>query len=218
MKTNKRTTFKFIFYFAIFAILFAVPSCINIKSKRPPVTHFRLTQTPINETKATPLFADKSIFIRPFRINSDLQTAKIVVSEDNWTVRRFNYHQWTAPLDEILTEFMINRVSRYGSFRRGVSSSAFSTNNDFILECNVLSCVINNSSTTARPNNVELSISAILLAPTEGSFSFSPVFSKTYSKSLARKNNSLESAVDALGVLMSEITDAILVDIFQNIE
>ena len=200
------------------AILFALPSCINLKSPHPKIVYYKLTQTPISETKATSLFADKSIFIKPFRINSDLETSKITVSENNWTVKKYNYHQWTAPLNEILTEFTVNRISRYGAFRRGVSTSAFSTNNDFVLECNVLNCIINNSTTTTRPNNVELSISATLLIPDQTTLFFTSVFSKTYTKSLARKDNSLETAVDALSILMSEITDDILIDIFQFVK
>jgi len=218
IKLIKFSTTKIIFGLTFCVMLFVLPSCISIKSDLPKVVYYKLTQTPITETEATSLYADKSIFIKPFRINSDLETSKISVSEDNWRVRKYNYHQWTAPLNEVLTEFTINRISRYGAFRKGVSSSAFSTNNDFVLECNVLNCIINNSTTTARPNNVELSISATLLMPNATTLSYSPVFSKTYTKSLARKDNSLETAVDALSILMSEITDAILVDIFQHIK
>jgi ABC-type uncharacterized transport system auxiliary subunit len=214
----KFPTIKITLLLTLCAMLFVLPSCINLKSDFPKIVYYKLTQTPINETEATTLYADKSIFIKSFKISSELETAKIMVSEDNWRVKKYNYHQWTAPLNEILTEFTINRISRYGAFRKGVSSSAFSTNNDFVLECNVLNCVINNSTTTARPNNVELSISATLLRPDGTTLSYSPMFSKTYTKSLARKDNSLETAVDALSILMSEITDAILVDIFQHIK
>ena len=213
MKANI-LTIKPILLPALYALLFALPSCINIKSNHPDFTYYRLTQMPISETEAASLSVDKNIYIRPFRVNNNLETSKIVVSEDNWTVRKFNYHQWTSPLNDLLTEFTINRISKYGIFRKGVSASAFSTLNDCILECNVLNCTINNSVRTDRPNNVEVSISATLLLPDEATLTYVPVFSKTYTKSLARKNNSLETAVDALSILISQINDAILVDIF----
>lgn len=202
----------------ISVVLLLFSGCVNIKSEYPDITYYKLTQTPIHTTEAASFIVNKNIYIKPFAINSSLETSKIVVSEDDFTVKRYNYHLWAAPLNELLTDFTITRINRYGIFKKGVSTSIYSTTNDFILECNILNCEINNSSKHNRHNNVELVISATLLAADKSKLSYSPVFSKTYTKSLARKDNSIETAVDALSVLISEINDAILMDVFPQIK
>jgi ABC-type uncharacterized transport system auxiliary subunit len=225
MKTNIKKLVKVATFFAFVAfIALNSTSCVNIKSDYPEIKYYRLSQTPIHETKAASIRLDKSIFVKLFAGNSDLEASKIVISEDNWTIKRYNYHQWESPLNELLTEFSINRMNRYEIFKKGVFSSVFSVNPDLILECTVINCLINNSISAEKPNNVELSISMNLLQSNKSSqniaedFGFSSVFSKTYTKSMARKDNSLETAIDALSLLVAEIVDAMLVDISNNVK
>jgi ABC-type uncharacterized transport system auxiliary subunit len=173
---------------------------------------------PIQENESASIVIDESIYIKPFGINSDLETEKIVVSEDLWTVKRYNYHQWVAPLNDILREFTVTRFSKYGTFKKGILSSLYSSTPDLVLECKVLNCIINNSSNVDRPNNVELSIAVTLLKSDKENFSYLPIFSKTYTQSMARKDNSLETAVDVLSKLISAIDDAIIVDIYRSMQ
>jgi ABC-type uncharacterized transport system auxiliary subunit len=195
-----------------FAIIGLTTSCLNIKSKYPKLEYYKLVQTPTN-SEVSAIKIEKNIFIKQFEISSDLATSKIVVSEDEKNIKIYNYHQWVVPLNELLSEYTITRLGNYGAFMKGIATSIYSSNPDIVLECKVLNCTINNSITSDKPNKVELSIAATLLTSDKQTLSYNPVFSKTYSKSLVRKDNSLESAVNALSILISEIDDEILIDI-----
>ena len=217
MKSHFFISLKYLFLNFLFVVCFQSCIDINLKSNYPEIKYYKLSQTPTHTTDAISLIIDKSIYIKIFATNSDLATSKIIVSEDNWTTKRYNYHQWISPLNELLTDFTVNRMSKYGTFRKGILNSTSLVNTDLVLECTIVDFVINNSTTTDRPNNVELAIAATLLTSNRESLDYIPIFSKTYSKSLARKDNSMETAVDALSKIMAEINDEMIIDIYNNV-
>ncbi|MDR0926816.1 MAG: ABC-type transport auxiliary lipoprotein family protein [Ignavibacteria bacterium] len=206
---------KRLYFIALILIVVSITGCISIKSKYPESTYYKLTQVKPANPDVAMLSTDNSIFIRDFEINSDIQTSKIVVSEDVNTIKRYNYHQWTAPLNDVITEFTMTRISNYGTFKKGVATSIYTSNPDYVLECNILTCNINNHPNNV--NNVEVSISAILQKSDHSTIQYVPVFSKTYTKIINRNDNSIESAVVALSNAISQIDDEILIDIFANI-
>jgi len=196
-------------------ILFS--GCIRIKSPYTQPTFYRLIQQPLSKGEVATLSTNNNIFIKEFDIRSDLETTKIAIIEDDKIVRYFNYHHWSTTLNELLTEYTIARISRYEIFKNGVAASLYSSNPDLVLECKILDCSINNYKTISRKDDVTLSLSVTLLTADKTSLTYQPLFSKTYTKTKARNNNSLDSAIETMSVLMSNIIDIFLVDIYKSL-
>lgn len=194
-------------------LLTAVTACINIKSDLPKVTYYRLTQSELNSLKLKQASIDKSIFIKKFSISSELETTKFVVLEDNYTIRKYNYNLWASPLNQLFTEFFINRTSKYDIFKKGVLTSTNTTMPDIILEANVTECNIYNFRDEKHVYAVELSISCSLFMYDEAKGEYISLFAKTYKHSLARKDNTIETAVTAVSKLLADINDELLLDI-----
>lgn len=211
----KKNIFRDIFIVFLLTIIFS--SCINIKSELPKISLYRLKQESTQGTNAAAVIIDKSIFIENFASNMTLASEKIVVIENEVNLKKYDYHQWTIPLDEMMTDFTIDRINRYKSFKKGVVNSV-SMLPDLILEARIVSCNINNSNNKKSPNTVELVISANISSSQKTKPGFTPIFSEVYTKTIARPDNTLNSAVTALSKSLSDIVDNILVDIDKKLK
>jgi len=211
MKTNPNKI-------SILIILLTFSGCINIKSPYTSPTYYRLIHQPLSKDKVATLSLNKNIFIKEFDISTDLETSKIALIQDDKIIKYFNYHHWSTPLNELLTEFTINRISRYEFFKNGVANSLYSSNPDLVLECKVLDCAINNYKTIKKTNNVTLSLSITILIADKTNLTYLPILSRTYNKSQPTSNNSLETSIETISVLLSNLIDIFLVDIYNIIE
>lgn len=179
--------------------------------------YYILPQQPLDLSAVSFTPADVSIFVKEFDIGSDLETAKIAIFEDGINIKYYNYHQWTGTLNEVLTDYSITRMSKYGLFGKGIAKSIYTVSPDFILECKVLDCAINQYTGAELSNNVEISIEMTLMAVDKINLTYVPVFVKTYNKTQAYSDDSLQSAIKTLSVSLSNILDLCMIDIFQQI-
>ncbi len=190
---------------------------VNVKSKYPNISYYNLTQeaTPVSKQLGTRSI-DKNIFIKNFTIASEMDTEKIIIIENDTSQIRCNYNQWTAPMDELLMDFVINRANRYEIFKKGIYRSAATANFDMVLECHVISYNIHNySENSNKQNYVELTFTVNLFSSEKTETGFVPIMSKTYSQKITRADNSINSAVAGLSKLTSEMVDEMIDDIFK---
>ena len=207
--------YKWLTSFILFLLLVNLNGCVNIKSTTPKINVFQLKQSEL------PKFDDnrinKSIFIKNFSIKTELSSEKIVIIEDDINVVKCNYHLWNVPLDEMLTDFAIDRMSKYKIFTKGVVSSTTMLP-DIVLECRIIDCSINNYIEKKTANSVGLSIAANVYAAKKGEPEFVTIFSEVYTKNLLRPDNTISSAIDVMSECASEIIDDITKDIQKHID
>ncbi len=202
-----------LFLLIVFSVCFS--GCINIKSSIKKHNTYHLKQEKIKNEFDT-INIEKSIFVKNFTIKTELSSEKIIIIEDSVNIVKCNYHLWTIPLDEMLTDFTIDRLTKYNIFKKGVVSS-ITMLPDLILECRIIDCNINNSVDKNFSNNVDITISANVYKAEENSSNFVNIFSKVYIKVLKRSDNSISSAVSALSNCSSDIIDEIILDIYKKL-
>ena len=165
---------KFILNLVVLIVFGLLQSCVNIKSEAPEINIYKLKQEPIQNTEVAntikSFIIDKSIWVKKFTVSSELMSEKIIVDNGDITTK-LNYQQWINPLDEMLTDFTINRLNRYKNFKKGVFDFC-SVSPDLILECRVVNFRINNSTDKNVPRTVEITISANVLSSNENSPGF----------------------------------------------
>ena len=196
------------FIFFIFLVL--ISGCINIKSKYTPPKIYSIQQSPLTNSLKTKI--QKNIFVKQFNINAELETNRIVISDGN-NLQYFNYHLWALPLDELLTNYIVDRFSNYNVFEKGIVKTIFNTNPDYVLEGNINSFKITKSNIE---NNVEVTITIYLYKYSSESKDYQLCFSNNYSKTEKTNSNPLEKLVINLDNIISEITDNILQDIIEK--
>ena len=196
-------------YFVYIFTFFLITGCVNIKSKYVSPKIYTIQQAPLNNSIKTKI--SKSIFIKQFNVGTELETNKIAISDGN-KLQYYNYHQWALPLDELLTNYTIDRFSNYSVFEKGVINSIFTISPDYILECNINSFKINPNA----DNNIEIILTANLYKYTVNSKDYQVYFSNVYSKKES-SDDTLEKMITIIENIISEITDNVLKDII-NIE
>lgn len=196
---------KNLFIYAIIIVL--ISGCVNIKSKYVPLNFYTIQQAPLNNSINTKI--DKSIFIKQFDVDEELQTSRIAVS-DGYNLIYYNYHLWALPLDELLTNYTINRFSEYNIFTKPVNKSIFIASPDYILECKTNTFKITKSNSE---NSVNIILTANLYKYNSDTKDYQICFTNNYSKKEKINNFTLELMIANVENIISEITDNMLKDI-----
>jgi ABC-type uncharacterized transport system auxiliary subunit len=199
----------FVCLFAICATLaFVLSSCISLKTEYPRTAYYRLEQKPV--TSAT-VRLPQSLLIKPFTIDSEFDTDRIMTLVNGTETQALNYHRWITEPQELITAHVRARFAERGAFAGGVFTPESSVAPALVLEGRIVECLAR-SATAVPPNTVTLRIHCTL-QQSDGSGTTNVLLQKIYSHTAARANDAGASIAPAMSDAASAVSDSLLNDI-----
>lgn len=196
----------------LIVLLFALSSCINLKTPYPAIEYYRLNQEP-TAFKNTGSISG-SLQIRNFTAREDLNSDQLVATIDSTKLHRYFYHRWAADCPDLVTDFFIQRLSNLKAFSGGVFKTATIAIPEYILEGQILEMIASNSTTPDLKNNfATVSLKITLIKRLSDKYDKLVILNKTYNNKILRPDNEVTSIAPAFSKAYSQITDKIMFDI-----
>ncbi len=200
-------------------ILSLTSSCINLRSPYPNITYYKLHSEPFAVKQIDTVTA--IVQMRNLTINDEFNTDHIIATKlPSKEVQIYYYHRWITKFDDLITNYMLSRISNYGVFKGGfIPSNAISAPN-YILEGRITNIQINNSEKKNEPdaNWAELTINMSFYKRSETEAGINLLFNKNYTQRINRQTNSVESISTAVSKAAAFISDMVLVDMHSAIK
>ena len=203
-----------IFFIVIVAFLSAAlfPGCINLKSEYPDINYYKLTQTQLMQINSKPV--DALLHVRDFTISSDFKTDRLIARDRETPLKFYYYHRWLSDCDELITDFVIHRLSRYNIFSGGVETGTTVASPHYYLEGRIFEVLAhNNDENHENLNYVTVEIKFELIKNEISKSEKQIIFSKIYKKKVVRQNNKAKSIPASLSKAIADATDELVSDI-----
>jgi ABC-type uncharacterized transport system auxiliary subunit len=205
-----KRTFLFLFN------LFLLYGCISIKSDYPEINLYRLTQE--TKTNNSPGSVKGTLQVRSFSSSEQLYTDNIIAIWDGERIQHYFYHRWVSAPADLVTDFLIGRMSDANIFGGGVVKPSSLIIPDYILEGNLLDMIAYNTKDKEPDSNyvsVSLEINLIKREPLTTTKNI--LLNKVYNRTIPRQNNEVKSIPPAFSNAMSQIADRIITDIYDAV-
>lgn len=197
-------------------IVIAINSCINIKSEYPQIKYYSLKQEPIQISSGAGL--DIALQIRHLTISDEFNTDQIIAHIGSNRIKAYYYNRWASNFNDLLSDFITNRFSTAGLFKKGAFKSSSITLPDYIIEGRIVSIDAFNAEDKPGESWAELVMSMNLLERSPEQVGLKQIFNKTYTQRIMRLNANVESIPEALSKAASIISDMIMVDIINSVK
>lgn len=175
-----------------------------IKSEYAPINYYRLQATaPAKSSASLP----GTLMVRTFYTNAQYDSDDMFSTTGGAISNPYNYHKWVSATPELVTDFIINRLSGSQLFSRGVVASGSASAAEYILEGKVLDMLAETDERGSGVAHLQLQVSLIKTS------SNMLVMQKNYDKKVARNNTSVVSIAESLSEAMTQVTDEMASDI-----
>jgi ABC-type uncharacterized transport system auxiliary subunit len=195
---------KYLLKLFIIALLpLFVGGCGLLKSEYAPINYYRLqAEPPLKNVAAMP----GTLMVRTFYTNAQYETDDMFATSNGVITNPYQYHKWVSATPELVTDFIINRLSTNNAFTKGVVSSGSMSAADYVLEGKVIDMLAETDERGGSIAHVKIQVSLIRMTGN------ALLMQKLYDKKINRKNTSIQSIAEAMSVAMSEITDELAAD------
>ncbi|HYF03165.1 MAG TPA: ABC-type transport auxiliary lipoprotein family protein [Patescibacteria group bacterium] len=199
---------KSFFKISSFITISLLSGCGLLKSEYEPIRYYRLmAPAPANRSAVLP----GTLMVRTFYTNAQYDSDDIFTTAGGAIVGPYEYHKWVSATPELVTDFIINRLSSQTLFANGVVPSGSASSADYILEGKVIDML---AETDERGTNVaHLQMQVSLIRFRAGNAENSLLMQKRYDKRIQRANATIPSIAEAMSQAMAEITDEMAGDI-----
>jgi ABC-type uncharacterized transport system auxiliary subunit len=195
---------KYLLKVFIFSSITLLASCGGlIKSEYAPITYYRLQATPPAKNIAV---MPGTLMVRTFYTNAQYDSDDMYTTNGGAISNPYEYHKWVSATPELVTDFIINRLTQYKAFTKGVVPSGSASAADYILEGKVLDMIAETDERGSNVAHVQLQVSLVRVKDN------SLIMQKLYDKRINRTSTAIQSIADAMSAAMSEITDEIAAD------
>ncbi len=191
-------------------------SCISLRTDYPEINLYTLEQ-PENRAKvANPL--NCSIQVRGIQMPESQRGSKIMLTEEG-VIRELYYNRWVTSFDDLVTDYLITRLTKSNAFEGGIISDRTLHNPDYILEGRILETKAENDE-EVRPKEyfVEMSMSFRLIKTYLSNKGYKDVMLKQYEVRIERDDEDVETIPPAYNSAMNQIGDKLLGDIINAIK
>jgi ABC-type uncharacterized transport system auxiliary subunit len=187
--------------------LVGVTACISLKTEYPKTTYYRLEDKPVQKA-AKP--ASEGLLVKPFTIDSEFDTDRMIVMASGTEAQPLHYHRWTSEPQELITAHIINRLQQSGFFAEGVFTPASSVVPGLQLEGRIMECLAR--STVQEGNIVSLRIHCTVQR-LDSIGRTSVLLQKVYTQTVRRTSDGGASIAPAMSEAVSAVGDALLTDL-----
>jgi ABC-type uncharacterized transport system auxiliary subunit len=211
MKHNYHITIicRFCCMAVVFTILaIALQSCISLKSEYPRTAYYRLEQKAV---RSFGLQSPQSLLVKPFTIDSEFDTDRMITLVNGTEAQPLNYHRWTSEPQELITAHVRSRLAQSGAFTGGVFTPESSVITTLTLEGRIVECLAR--SLTANPANTATLTVHFTVQRLEANGAASLLLQKMYTQTLPRANDAAASIAPAMSDAASAVCDSLLSDL-----
>ncbi|MCU0425341.1 MAG: PqiC family protein [Candidatus Kapabacteria bacterium] len=180
--------------------------CISFKTEYPKTAYYRLEDRAITPSaKTTP----DGLLVKPFTIDSEFNTDRIIVMANATEAQPLMYHRWTSEPQELITANLTHRLQQSGFFAGGVFTPASSVIPALQLEGHITECL---ARTTQEGNVVSLRVHCTVQR-IDAAGKTSVVLQKVYTQTARRTSDAGAAIAPAMSEAVSALGDALLGDI-----
>lgn len=187
----------------------AATSCISFKAEYPKTTYYRLEDRPIQKAAET---AQEGLLVKPFTIDSEFDTDRMIVMASGTEAQPLHYHRWTSEPQELITANITNRLQQSGFFAQGVFTPASSVVPGLQLEGRITECLARGGGTAQEGNVVSLRIHCTVQR-LDSIGRTSVLLQKVYTQTARRASDGGASIAPAMSEAVSAIGDTLLSDL-----
>lgn len=175
-----------------------------IKSEYAPINYYRLqAPTPLKSSASLP----GTLLVRTFYTNAQYDSDDMFSTTGGAISNPYNYHKWVSATPELVTDFIINRLSNSQLFSRGVVASGSASAAEYILEGKVLDMLAETDERGTGVAHLQLQVSLVKTSTNM------LIMQKIYDKKVARNNTSVASIAESLSAAMTQVTDEMASDL-----
>ncbi len=210
---NISKLFKIIF---LIVVLSSFYGCIDIKSDYPVINYYKLEHDSLMDWNPGPL--ESTVVLRNFDIASQYKTNRFIAMFKESRVKLYYYHRWITDCQEVITDFVLQRVNNYDIFTGGLITSGSIVFPDYFLEGTILEMAALNDEDEEENNFVRLSIKINLIKREPMKNEENVLLSNIYHEKAQRKNNKAKTIAPAFSIAASNLVDNIIKDIYTTIK
>ncbi len=182
----------------------------------PEINLYSLNQP--ESRAASPKQLNCAIQIRDISTPESQRGNKIMFTEDG-IIRELYYNRWVTSFDDLVTDYLITRLTKSEAFSGGVISARTLHKPDYILEGRVLeSKAVNDKDVRPREYYIELSMSFRLIKTNLSQTGYQDVMVKQYEVRINRDEDDIETIPPAYNLAMNQIGDKLLGDMVKAIK
>jgi ABC-type uncharacterized transport system auxiliary subunit len=203
---------NYIYFFAVFMTL---QSCITIKDNYPDIKFYSLTHEPASVL--TYPKQDLSLLFLSLRISPEIDSRHLIGYTDG-KLQRYFYHRWINDLNDLSSDYLINKISESSLFGKGVIKSSSIIIPDLILEGEILDAkASSNDNNKPESNYVEVKIRFSFIRRSAAGSERKIIFNKDYNEKALRSNYEVNTIAPAISKALTQISNKLIDDINQNL-
>lgn len=187
--------------------LVGATACISLKTEYPKTTYYRLEDKPVQKSPKT---ASEGLLVKPFTIDSEFDTDRMIVMANSTEAQPLHYHRWTSEPQELITAHVINRLQQSGFFAEGVFTPASSVVPALQLEGRISECLARGS---AQEGNVVSLRLHCTVQRMDATGKMNVILQKVYAQTVRRTSDASSSIAPAMSEAVSAVGDALLADL-----
>jgi ABC-type uncharacterized transport system auxiliary subunit len=193
---------------AVFLLpLVGMTACISLKTEYPKTSYYRLEDKPIQKAAKT---APEGLLVKPFTIDSEFDTDRMIVMASGTEAQPLHYHRWTSEPQELITAHITNRLQQSGFFAEGVFTPASSVVPGLQLEGRIMECLARG---TAQEGNIVSLRIHCTVQRLDSIGRTSVLLQKVYTQTVRRTSDASASIAPAMSEAVSAVGDALLIDL-----
>lgn len=197
-------------------VLLILSGCINIRTEYPTINYYRLNQEPLNISNLEKVSG--ALLIRHFSSSIDLETERLLAVWNDNRLQRYYYHRWNADCSALVTDYILERYNKLDAFTNGVVKESSFIIPDYILEGQIVEFLAyNHRNNLPDSNYVVVTVHASLLKKEEMIIENRLILNKTYTETVSRARNNVETIPPAFSKAVAIISDRLLTDISETI-
>ncbi|MCS6808685.1 MAG: ABC-type transport auxiliary lipoprotein family protein [Bacteroidota bacterium] len=185
----------------------SVSACISLRSEYPKTTYYRLENHSVPKSART---VSEDLLVRPFTIDSEFATDRILVMTSATEVQPLMYHRWVSEPDDLITAYVTRYMQQSGFFLGGVVTPASSLLPSLLLEGHIGECIAVQS--TQEGNVVRLRIHCTVQRRNAAD-RVEVLLQKVYTQIVRRESDAASSIALAMSAAVHALSEALLADI-----